>query len=147
RSRQYGRVLAEDRGVRRIHVRFFACGIPVDPDETRVETADSAAAIAHQLLVEAADVDAQIRLFDVFGRETGEPRELLRNRALLVRGDLVAFHQRGRVFAEGETLRFGDDGFDAGLLQIGGQALVIPGGCRVCRQEEDVRQVVSAVEA
>ena len=60
--------------------------------------------------------------------------------------DAVALHQRVRVLAEGELLGLGDGVLERAGLQIGRQALVIPGDGGVGREEELVGEVVAAVE-
>src|SRR5204862_1871704 len=118
-----------------------------DADEARVEASDGAALVAHQFFVEAIDVDAEVRLFEILRRESAEARELRDHRLLFGVGEIVAFHQCRRVFAEGELFGLRGDYGDGERLQNGGKALVIPRRRAVRRQEDDVRKIVAGVES
>ena len=66
--------------------------------------------------------------------------------AALLGGQRGAFHQRQGVLAAGERFHLAQGGLQVGL-QLGRQALVVPGGGGVGGQEQDVGQVVARPEA
>src|SRR5205814_3623906 len=124
----------------------LACGVPINAFETRVDAADSAAFATQEFLREALDFDAQIRAVDVVGGKPGQARDLLYDLHAPSAGQSIPRHERIGVFSYREFARFFDGLLNAAALQIRRKLLVIPRNGSVCRQIEDIRQVIAGVE-
>ena len=115
----------------------------VHPFKSRIKPSDGLALVAFQLLEPTERANAQIRLFDVLWRESGEAGDLRDDFLMLGGRELVSFFECLRVVAVGKFARFRRDLIYRQTLQVLRQEVVVPRRRRIGGQEEN-RAIVRA---
>ena len=136
-----------DGGHARIEIRRVGHGALVDPLEAAVEAAHGAPLSAQQLLAEVPDLEAQVGVVQVALVETRVARETVEDLGALRGGQPVALGEGDRIGGRGPALDLVENRPERLLLQVRGELPMVPGGGRVGRQEERIRQVIPLREA
>ena len=134
---------AADRGVGRVKFGIGGAVVDIDADEAGIQPADGAAAVAHQLLAEPAEVDAQLVLQDEPLGQTGIGGELGGDRIALTIGQVVALGQCGQIGPQGKGAHFAQERLQR--RRPVGQAVMIPGGGGIAGQIGDVDLVIARI--
>jgi len=139
------RVGTLDDRIGRIVFKILTDGITVHPNGAAVQATDGAVFRTAQFLAEVHMLNPQVGLFQVLGRQPGEPHQLAHHGAPPGGGQGIPQQQCQGVFPAGELLRLAQCGMQI-PLQVGGQAVMVPRRGGVGGQVDDVGQVVAVVK-
>ena len=138
-----GRVRWSNRGHRWIILRAIRCPAAFLTHNSAVETPYDDSIGAAKLFTELPNVDAEIRKLKIFGAKPSEADQLAENLCAYRGRDAIPLHQCGCIVTNRKCFRLPDDLLDRFTEEGAVQLAVVPGGCSICRQEQNVRQVIA----